>query len=92
VGQQQTNLSVLVVNDEPNQLIVLQEVLRDAGFCGLAAADGDEGFDVAKPDPDLVISDVTMPRVSGIELCRLILMTSWMYICRRMIQTLTLPV
>lgn len=73
MGQQQTNLSVLVVNDEPNQLIVVQEVLRDAGLCVLTAADGDEGFDVAKLEhPDLVISDVTMPRVSGIELCRLI--------------------
>lgn len=71
--QQPTKLSVLVVNDEPAQLAVQREVLRDAGFCVLTAADGDEGFEVAKLEhPDLVISDVTMPRVSGIELCRLI--------------------
>lgn len=73
VGQQQTRLSVLVVNDEPGQLEVLEEVLRDAGFCVLTAADGDEGYRVAKLEhPDLVISDVTMPSVSGIQLCRLI--------------------
>jgi diguanylate cyclase (GGDEF)-like protein len=71
--QQQSKLSVLVVNDVPEQLTVLQEVLRHAGFCVLTAANGEEGYKVAKLEhPDLVISDVTMPRVSGIQLCRLI--------------------
>lgn len=71
--QQQIKLSILVVNDEPEQLAALKEVLRDAGFYVLTAADGDEGYEVAKLEhPDLVISDVTMPRRSGIDLCRLI--------------------
>lgn len=73
VKQQQIKSSVLVINDELHQLAVLQEVLRDAGFSVLKAADGDEGYKVAKLEhPDLVISDVTMPKVSGIQLCRLI--------------------
>jgi two-component system cell cycle response regulator len=70
--QQENKPSVLVVNDVPDQLTMLQEVLRHAGFCVLSAADGDEGYKVAKlKHPDLVLSDVTMP-VSGIQLCRLI--------------------
>jgi DNA-binding response OmpR family regulator len=48
VEQQQIKLSILVVNDEPEQLAALKEVLRDASFYVLTAADGDEGYKVAK--------------------------------------------
>jgi PAS domain S-box-containing protein len=51
----------------------MSTLLRQAGYSVLTAFDGYEGFDVARREhPDLVISDVLMPRADGIELCRLI--------------------
>src|SRR5688572_4063152 len=65
--------TVLVVNDIPEQLWLMDSLLRKAGYEVITAGDGREGFDVAKAkSPDVVISDVSMPRVNGIEFCRLI--------------------
>ncbi|MGI8732761.1 MAG: hybrid sensor histidine kinase/response regulator [Pyrinomonadaceae bacterium] len=64
--------SVLIVNDLPEQLSLMDSLLRKAGYSVLTARDGLEAFEVAKRErPDIVISDVTMPRASGIEFCRL---------------------
>ena len=63
--------SVLIVNDLPEQLALMHSLLRKAGYAVITAADGQEALEVAKRErPDLVISDVTMPRLSGIEFCR----------------------
>ena len=63
--------SVLIVNDVPEQLGLMDSLLRKAGYAVLTAADGQEALEVAKRErPDLVISDVSMPRLSGIEFCR----------------------
>lgn len=63
--------SVLIVNDLPEQLGLMDSLLRKAGYSVLTAVDGQEALEVAKRErPDLVISDVTMPRLSGIEFCR----------------------
>jgi PAS domain S-box-containing protein len=65
--------TVLVVNDEPDHLNLMSSLLHGAGYHVLTAVDGLEGFDVAKREcPHLVISDVAMPRIDGIELCRLL--------------------
>jgi PAS domain S-box-containing protein len=63
--------SVLIVNDLPEQLGLMDSLLRKAGYAVFTAADGQEALEVAKRErPDLVISDVSMPRLSGIEFCR----------------------
>ena len=65
--------SVLIVNDVPDQLHLMNTLLRKAGYSVLTAEDGLEAFDMAKENhPDLVISDVSMPRMNGLEFCRLI--------------------
>ena len=65
--------TILVVNDVPDQVVLMSTLLRQAGYSVLTAFDGYEGFEVARREhPDLVISDVLMPRADGIELCRLI--------------------
>src|SRR5215831_19438144 len=64
--------SVLIVNDVPEQLTLMDGLLRRAGYLVLTAEDGLEAFQLAKENPpDLVISDVRMPRVGGLEFCRL---------------------
>jgi PAS domain S-box-containing protein len=63
--------SVLIVNDEPDQLTLMGSLLRKAGYAVLTAADGIEGLLLARQErPDLVISDVTMPRMNGLAFCR----------------------
>ncbi len=63
--------SILIVNDLPEQLDLMDSLLRKAGYSVFTAVDGQEALEVAKRErPDLVISDVTMPRLSGIEFCK----------------------
>jgi len=63
--------TVLVVNDTPDQLELMSVLLCTAGYKVFTACDGREGFEVAQRErPDLVISDVLMPRANGIELCQ----------------------
>lgn len=63
--------TILVVNDCRDHLEMLTVLLEKAGFRVLAAHDGSEGaFLASTRRPDLVISDVNMPIIDGIELCR----------------------
>lgn len=65
--------TVLVVNDAPAQVELMRLQLHQSGYRVLTAVDGEEAFEVARSArPDLIISDVVMPGVDGIELCRLI--------------------
>jgi PAS domain S-box-containing protein len=65
-----TNL-ILIVNDNPDQLDMLKTLLEIAGYRVETASDGYEGLDLARTlRPNLVLSDVNMPRMNGIELCR----------------------
>jgi PAS domain S-box-containing protein len=63
--------SVLIVNDDPDQLKLMGSLLAKAGYSIVTAVDGVDGLSVAKRErPDIVISDVTMPRMNGLEFCR----------------------
>ena len=65
--------TILVVNDIPDQLELMSLRLEQAGYRVFTAPDGHEGFQVARREhPRLIISDVSMPRASGIDLCRLV--------------------
>lgn len=65
--------SVLIVNDLPDQLQLMQTLLRKAGYNVLTAEEGREAFNLAKQEhPALIISDVCMPGVGGLEFCRLL--------------------
>ena len=60
--------SVLIVNDAPEQLVLMQSLLRKAGYSVITAEDGVQGLTLAKQRrPDLVISDVSMPRMNGLS-------------------------
>ena len=64
---------ILVVDDEPNILYALEETVRSEGYDCLSALDGEEGLFLARQlQPDLVVSDVIMPKVNGYELCQAI--------------------
>ncbi len=62
---------MLVVDDEPAFREVLQQALKREGFKVHVAADGEEAifvFDAVHPD--IVLLDVMLPRMSGIDVCR----------------------
>jgi two-component system cell cycle sensor histidine kinase/response regulator CckA len=64
---------VLIVEDDPAIRRLLADVLRDAGYTVLTATNGLEALDVADGFPgtiDLVLSDVVMPKLGGVELVR----------------------
>jgi two-component system response regulator RegX3 len=66
-----TSPTVLVVEDEPSFVEALSIGLRREGFTVAIATDGFEAldrFDVVRPD--LVLLDVMLPRLSGIDVCR----------------------
>lgn len=63
--------TVLVVEDTPSELELISSYLRDSGYRVLSAANGKEALDQAmKHHPDVVVTDVVMPEMSGFELCR----------------------
>jgi PAS domain S-box-containing protein len=65
--------TILIVDDTPEHLALVSLLLSHAGFLVLTASNAHEGLEVARREhPDLVISDVVMPGMSGIELCQTI--------------------
>ncbi|MBF0310792.1 MAG: response regulator, partial [Magnetococcales bacterium] len=69
----QNKYSILIVDDEFLQRYLLRESLQQGGFRVAAAEDGEQAWDMVRNErPDLVISDVVMPRLDGFALCRLI--------------------
>ena len=63
--------SVLIVDDEVVFREVLSTVLRDEGYAVRTAADGEAALRlIGEERPGLIISDVMMPQVSGVELLR----------------------
>jgi PAS domain S-box-containing protein len=71
ISSGQDDNSVLIVNDLPEQLALMESLLRKAGYSVMVAEDGAEALNLAKKThPDLVISDVTMPRMDGLEFCK----------------------
>jgi CheY-like chemotaxis protein len=62
---------VLVVDDERNARDALGEILRDSGFEVATAASGPEGLTLVDSfRPDVLLTDVRMPGMSGIELAK----------------------
>jgi CheY-like chemotaxis protein len=62
---------ILAIDDEPNFLFALEETILGRGYNCLTAVDGEEGLFFAQETmPDLIITDVLMPKIHGYDLCR----------------------
>ena len=62
---------VLVIDDDPDKLKLLEFALTRAGYQVRTAHDGEEGLAaITSFDPDLIVSDIMMPRMNGYELAR----------------------
>ena len=64
-------VSILIADDEPNQLELMSYNLKKAGFSIIRSENGEDALiKVEDLRPDLVILDWMMPNMSGIEVCR----------------------
>lgn len=71
--------NVLVVDDEPQITRVLKTTLSSLGYGTRTAGDGQEALELMKTwSPDLLITDLRMPNMDGLELCRQVRATSQM--------------
>jgi adenylate cyclase len=62
---------ILIVDDNPTNVKVLQTRLAAEGYEIVTAADGEEGLAAARQHtPDLILLDVMMPKLDGFEVCR----------------------
>lgn len=64
---------ILLVDDEKFQRVYFAEMLGKVGYHVVTAAGGEEALEIIEEEqPDLVLLDIIMPRLSGIEVCSLI--------------------
>lgn len=65
------DLKALILEDSPTQSLMLKESLELHGITVEAAADGKEGLEsLNKSVPDIIISDIVMPKMDGFEFCK----------------------
>lgn len=63
------NKKILIVDDEPGVVEIVRVNLEWEGYDICEAFDGQEGWDIVRSEkPDLVILDIMMPKMSGLEL------------------------
>lgn len=61
---------ILVIDDDRVTLTMLEMILSRHGYQVLSAKDGAEGFELAaKEKPGVVISDMLIPKIHGLDLC-----------------------
>jgi two-component system alkaline phosphatase synthesis response regulator PhoP len=66
------NQKILIVDDEPDILELVEYNLKKEGYQVFTASNGQEGIALAKRvHPDLIVLDIMMPKMDGIEACRL---------------------
>ncbi len=63
--------SVLVIEDNPQNMMFMRDLLEASGYNVLQAKDGMQGWDLAREHrPDLIVMDIQLPDVSGLEITR----------------------
>jgi len=62
---------ILICDDEPHIALAVGMKFKNAGYQVQTARNGQEAWElILKSPPDLLITDCTMPRMDGVELCR----------------------
>ncbi len=73
MGTANTVKKILIADDEPDILEIIQYNLRNEGYEVITAKNGNEAIDMAKKfQPDLIILDIMMPGKNGIEVCNIL--------------------
>ena len=66
-------VTILIVDDSPDDVTILDHILRRDGYSTITARSGQEALDLIESDhPHLVLLDILLPKMSGYEVCRVI--------------------
>jgi len=64
---------ILMVEDEPKNMKLLRDLLQKFGYETMEATDGEQGVELTrKIKPDLVLMDIMMPKLDGLEATRIL--------------------
>lgn len=70
--------TVLLVEDEDVMRMTLSAALEGAGYAVVAASNGEEGLKLAlEKHPDLILTDLKMPKMGGLEMIRSVRQDAW---------------
>jgi two-component system alkaline phosphatase synthesis response regulator PhoP len=73
MSQEPPKARVLVVDDEPDLVRILEFGLKAAGYVVETASDGQEGLKKAREQkPDIILLDLMLPKLDGYKVCRLL--------------------
>ncbi len=62
---------IMVVDDEPDIVFLVQKILKNEGYDVVGASGGEEALEMVKTEkPDLILLDVMMPGMDGWETCK----------------------
>ena len=62
-------MKILIVEDDPIMMMLLTQSVKNFGYIIISAADGKEAIhSINKESPDMVITDLTLPIISGLEI------------------------
>jgi len=76
-GRQAMKEKILIAEDNPQNMRLVEMTLKGGGYALLKATNGEEALDLAtREQPDLIIMDMQLPRVSGLEVTRRLRQTS----------------
>ncbi len=65
------NEKILIVEDNPRNMRLLEMTLKARGYSLLKATDGEKALDMAmRQHPDLIIMDIQLPKIDGLEVTR----------------------
>jgi two-component system alkaline phosphatase synthesis response regulator PhoP len=73
MSEERSRGKVLIVDDEPDLVRILQFGLQSAGYAVECAGDGQEGLKKARESrPDVILLDLMLPKLDGYKVCRLL--------------------
>ncbi|HBQ21306.1 MAG: hypothetical protein A2Z91_06090 [Deltaproteobacteria bacterium GWA2_38_16] len=61
--------TVLIVDDEQDLVMMIKIKLESEGFRVIEAYDGEEALEKVKEKPDLILLDIMMPKMDGLQVC-----------------------
>ncbi len=62
---------ILIIEDEPDQIIIFRMRLKANGYETVSASDGETGLQkILDVKPDLILLDINIPKISGLDICK----------------------
>src|ERR1044071_7068253 len=73
VSKSAVRSKILVVDDEPEAVELVEFNLKQAGYTVVTAADGTEALTKSRASlPDLIVLDLMLPEINGLEVCKML--------------------